>query len=350
MAMIEGLEQRKLLSATLLRVGTVTADNRGEVMIQLSERATGVKGSAIQLYTAGPDGKLFTNDDKRETVRFTYSVNKKRITITGKLPKDTPYRVKLDGKTRIRSEASGTLLDGDFNGAGKTSGDGKAGGNFEFQVSRDRSSTPQVKLRTNNGDIIVKVRADVAPNSANQFLGMVNKGQYDNLLVTRSDAGFVVQLGALRVTGSGNTASDLVENIANPFGQELPRVLSNTRGTLSYARSGAGTATTEFFFNVGDNSNFLNEPTQSNASTFTPFAEIVNKEGFTTIDRIADKQYHNNSQVQVINPDINGDGQSVYLDRLPLNDVSTITDNTFRPARDGVIVGRAGILMLLSGK
>lgn len=101
-SMIDPLEQRRLLAASLLRVGTVTADNRGEVIIRFSEAATGVRGGAGQMYTAGPDGKLFTSDDKKENPRVTYSTNKKQMTIKGNLPPNTPYRIKLDGKTRIR--------------------------------------------------------------------------------------------------------------------------------------------------------------------------------------------------------------------------------------------------------
>lgn len=351
MTMIDALEPRRMLAdTTLLRVKTVTADNRGEILVQFSERATGVKGSAFQVYTAGADGKLYTSDDKRETVGFTYSKAKKLLRIVADIPKDTPYRLKLDGKTRIKSEANGSLLDGDFVSASRASGDGVAGGNYEMQVQRDKSATPNVKMRTNNGEIMIRVRKDVAPISANAFLTLANKGTYDDLLVTRAVAGFVVQLGALKITGDGNESSDLVETTGSEFGVETPRVLSNVRGTLSFARSSAGVASNEFFFNLTNNSAGLDQPAGLNLTTFTPFAEVTTSAGFDTLDTIAAKQTVDNDVTPIINDNPNGDNKSVSLNNVPIDDFDDVTDGTYRPARDGVIVERTAVMSVVVSK
>lgn len=351
-SMIEGLENRQLLAAaTLLRVSSVTADNRGEVVIQLSERATGVKGAAVQLYTAGADGKLFTSDDVKQSVRFTYSTNKKQIKLTGHLPKDTPYRVKLDGKTRVKSAATGALLDGDFKGGTTASGDGKAGGNYEFQANRDASSTPLVKMRTGTGDVIIRIRGDAAPVSANAFLALANSGKYDNLFVARSVPGFVIQTGAVQVTGTGTTASDLTENTASSFPEELPRQLSNLRGTLSFARGGSGKlASNQFFFNIADNdgSNGNNlDDASGTGVVFTPFAEVTSAAGLATLDAMAAKPRINFSSGGL---DIQNYGGATPIDNVPVNDVTTVQNSGVNPSRDFIIIYRTGVLMNVSAK
>ena len=345
-SMIDPLEQRRLLAASLLRVGTVTADNRGEVIIRFSEAATGVRGGAGQMYTAGPDGKLFTSDDKKENPRVTYSTNKKQMTIKGNLPPNTPYRIKLDGKTRIRSAATGQLMDGNFNDAYHASGDGKAGGNFEFSTNANTSKTRSIKMRTNYGDIIIRLREDVAPVSAGKFSDLLDAGKYDKAVIYRKATGFVLQLGSLQLTGDGLQTSDVVENTDAPeFPQELPRVLSNVRGTLSFARGGAQSlASNQFFFNLGDNNtdsapNNLDTSSGSGDPVFTPFAEVT--QGQSVVDTIAALPSYNLGNTL-------GPYQATGVSDVPVK--ATITDNQLIPVRDLVLIERAGEMMIITGK
>src|SRR5207249_9336923 len=57
-----------------------------------------------------------------------------------------------------------------------------------------------------------------------------------------------------------------------PVADEAPGAISNTLGTLAFAKGGANTATNQFFINLADNS-FLDPP--SNGGGFTVFAEIT---------------------------------------------------------------------------
>lgn len=349
-ASLEGLESRRLMAAPLLRVGSVTADNRGEVVIQLSERATGVKGAAVQIYTAGTDGTLFTNDDVRQTARITYSENKKQIKLTANLTKDTPYRIKLDGKSRIKAEDDGSLLDGDFSGT-LASGDGRAGGNFEAVFNRDTSSTPNVIMRGSEGDITVKLRYDVAPVSANAFLTQANQKKYDNMVVTRNISGFITQMGSLQITGDGQQASDVIENSASTFPQELPRVLSNLRGTLSFARGGSGlTASNQFFFNLANNDsrssfNNLDVADSSGDAVFTPFAEVTSASGLATMDAIAAKPSTDltSAGLGLLFPSPTG------VTDVPVNNV-TQAQSGLVPTRDLVVFYRVAAVMKISAK
>jgi cyclophilin family peptidyl-prolyl cis-trans isomerase len=281
MSKIEGLETRRMLAAPFLRVGNVTADNRGEVVIQLSERATGVKGAAVQIYTAGTDGKMFTNDDVRESARISYSVNKKQIKLTANIAKDKPYRIKLDGKTRIKAEDDGTLLDGNFNGT-LASGDGVAGGNFEAVFNRDTSNTPEVVMRTSQGDIWLKMRGDVAPATVSNFLSYANTKRYDNTFVFRNEPGFVIQGGSLQIQNDGLDATDIVKTITDAdLEDEAPGEISNTRATMAFARGGGDDATNQWFINLGNNAGL-------DSQGFTVFAEVT-RGSISVADTISSK-------------------------------------------------------------
>lgn len=344
---VEFLENRRLMAGTLLRVGSVTADNRGEVIIQLSERATGVKGAAVQLFTAGTDGQLFTNDDVRQTARITYSANKKQIKLTANLPKDTAYRIKLDGKSRIKAEDDGTLLDGNFSGT-LASGDGRAGGNFEAVFRRDTSSTPTVKIRTSEGDVLMKMRGDVAPIAAANFLSYANSGRYDNTFLTRRLPGnsFVLQGGGMQITGSAGTYQDVTvttKDSAITDESALPNRLSNIRGTVSFAKNAPDSATIHFFFNMADNSS-LDSPTRNDGG-FTPFAEVQGIESFAVLDRIDTKPIANLS-LQI---GIQGATAGADVANTPVNDV-TLATGTINPFRDLIVFYRTAVLVKMSAK
>lgn len=337
MAMIERLDARRLLAAPLLRVGAVTADNRGEVVIQLSERATGVKGAAVQIYTAGQDGQLFTNDDVRESARISYSANKKQIKLTANIAKDKPYRIKLDGKSRIKAEDDGTLLDGNFSGS-LASGDGVAGGNFEAVFNRDTTSTKQVIMKTSFGDIKIRLRGDIAPRNVANFLSYANSRRFDNVIITRGIAGFIAQGGSLQVTGDGTDAADLELTTLDPAIADEARVISNSRGTISFAKSGPNTVTNQFFFNLGNNTS-LDETSQQNGTFFTPFAEILS--GIEFIDTLS------NSQTFNLGAQISAPGS--LINAVPAHD-ATLAAAGVNPNRDLFIVYRTAAINVISAK
>ena len=337
MSRMECLEGRRMLAGNTLTVGSVRGDNRGEIVIRFSDRTTGVRGSAFQVYTAGADEQLFTSDDKRESVGYSYSENKKTLTIRGHIDKDVPYRVKLDGKTRIKSEATGELLDGDFNGS-LASGDGRAGGNFEAQFGRDTSNLPRALVKTSAGDVLLTLRYDVAPMHVVNFVTYANKGYYDDSIFTRSIAGFISQGGSAKITGDGQQTSDVVAvpQLPSPTNEFS---LHNTRGTVALAKLGGqpNSGTNSFFFNLADNS--ANLDTQNEG--FTVFAEVVDQPSFDTMDAIAAR------------PTINADSQfsitGTDFANVPVND-ATQAQAGLVPVRDFVTIYRIAPLMVISKK
>ncbi|HQY88024.1 MAG TPA: peptidylprolyl isomerase, partial [Tepidisphaeraceae bacterium] len=192
------------------------------------------------------------------------------------------FRIRLEDE--IRSVSGSNKLDGEFNGGSTLSGNGTHGGDFKFKAARDTGTNQFVRMDTTFGAIKIKVRKDAAPISAGKFLDLVNTGKYDNIFVTRAIEDFVVQLGSMQIKGDGNDAHDLDENTAPEFGQELPRNLSNVRGTMSFARGGAqNNGSNQFFFNLASNT-FL-DTAQGNSPVFTPFAEVTS--GMSVVDAMS---------------------------------------------------------------
>lgn len=286
--MIDSLEPRQHLAADgILQVKSVVADNRGRVIVAFDEAGKNFSKNTVRVFKAGPDGELGNADDIRITAAtLSYSPSTFKLTIKTMTDKNQVYRIRLEDD--IRSAQGSNKLDGEFHGGSSTSGNGTAGGDYKFRTVRDNSDNPFVRFDTSFGSVKIKVYKDKAPISAGAFLDLVNGGKFDGLVVSRAVPNFVVQLGSMRLTGDANDAHDIDEqSVGDSFGPETPRVMSNVRGTLSFARGGAQSlATNQFFFNLAANT-FL-DTAQGNSPVFTPFAEVVS--GMSAIDAMGNAQ------------------------------------------------------------
>lgn len=288
-AVCEPVEHRILMKAPV-KVAGVFADNRGEIVIRMTQFVQNVSKDSVRLFVGGTDGVVGTADDVRPSYNVRYEPANGRIVVRAKnLGADTGYRVQLESDLLRNSE--NRRLDGEFNGGSTVSGNGTQGGDYNFQAKTDKGATPTVRMYGSEGVVDIRLRRDAAPISAANFLKYANAGRYDYAIVTRSIPGFVAQMGGLQITGNGQQFEDLygAPALDAGFGVEN-RVLNNTRGTLSFARAG-DTATNEFFFNYADNSSTLNQPVpaQGQNTTFTPFAEVIGTGGLTVLDAIEDK-------------------------------------------------------------
>ena len=134
-----------------------------------------------------------------------------------------------------------------------------------------------VSMQTVLGDINIEIFDDVAPNTAANFLNYVNDGDYNNSFFHRSVPGFVLQGGGFRYNSNAYSYVPTDPSIANEFS------LSNIRGTIAMAKFGSDpdSATSQWFFNLGDNS--ANLDIQNGG--FTVFGRVV--EGMDVVDSIA---------------------------------------------------------------
>lgn len=154
-----------------------------------------------------------------------------------------------------------------------------------------------VRVSSVVGDILIETFDSVTPNTANNFLELVRQGRFEDMFFHRSVPGFVVQGGGF----TWPTASDQTEQVShfgtldnefanwfNPqFGNLSQGTPINTRGTLAMAKVGGdpNSATSQFFFNLGDNSSNLD----GQNGGFTVFARTI-KDTISVVDTIAGLQ------------------------------------------------------------
>lgn len=97
-----------------------------------------------------------------------------------------------------------------------------------------------VRIATSRGDLTVRLRPDIAPNTVQSFATLARTGFFDGLTFHRIVAGFMAQGGDPKGDGSGGPGYFL------PL--EANRTLLHTRGVLSMARTGhPDTAGSQFF-------------------------------------------------------------------------------------------------------
>lgn len=140
------------------------------------------------------------------------------------------------------------------------------------------STTPQVKLQTNKGDILIELNAEKAPETVANFLSYVQDGFYDNTIFHRVINNFMIQGGGFEPGMKQKATKAPVKN-------EADNGLKNDTYTLAMARTAdPQSATAQFFINVNDN-DFLNftSPTP-NGWGYAVFAKVV--EGEDIVDAI----------------------------------------------------------------
>lgn len=111
-----------------------------------------------------------------------------------------------------------------------------------------------VRLATSKGNIDILLYPNTPLTVAN-FLGYVNRGDYNNVLFHRSPIGFVLQGGGYRTYAS----PDVFERIPTQASVQNEPEISNLTGTIAMAKLGGdpNSATSEFFFNLQNNAGNL---------------------------------------------------------------------------------------------
>lgn len=134
------------------------------------------------------------------------------------------------------------------------------------------SSTPTnyVKISVKNfGEIVVRLRPDVAPISAQNFKDLVERGYYDGTVFHRVYPGFMIQGGAGEEKLSPIKGEFAINGVENP--------LLHVRGVLSMARTSVIDSATSQFFLMHADSDFLD-------GKYAAFGYIV--AGLETVDKI----------------------------------------------------------------
>lgn len=110
---------------------------------------------------------------------------------------------------------------------------------------------PIVTIKMKNGGVMkAELYPEIAPNTVNNFISLVKKGFYNNLIFHRIIPGFMIQGGCPEGAGTGGPGYSIKgEFDINGFKNEL----KHTEGVLSMARSmHPDSAGSQFFIMVAD--------------------------------------------------------------------------------------------------
>jgi len=145
---------------------------------------------------------------------------------------------------------------------------------FAFaSAARAQAPDPQntLVIETTKGNILIKLRPDLAPKHVAQYKRLAKEGFYNGVIFHRVIAGFMAQTGDPKGTGMGGSA---LPDIPAEFSQEEYK-----RGSVGAARTqNPNSANSQFFICFGAGCRQL-------TGQYTLWGEVI--EGMDTVDKIA---------------------------------------------------------------
>ncbi len=134
---------------------------------------------------------------------------------------------------------------------------------------------PQVRVYTNHGAFVIELDSARAPLTVANFLSYVRAGHYTGTIFHRVIPNFVAQ-------GGGYDDKFVEKPTQAPVSNESGNGLSNRRGTVGLARTGAPhSGTSQFYINLADNPAL--DP-QTSRWGYAVFGKVV--EGMMVVDEI----------------------------------------------------------------
>jgi peptidyl-prolyl cis-trans isomerase A (cyclophilin A) len=134
-------------------------------------------------------------------------------------------------------------------------------------------ATFKAEFDTSQGKFVIQVTRDWAPVGADRFYNLVKIGYFENVAFFRIKKGFMVQFGI-----HGDPRVNTAWRGARI--QDDPVVKSNTRGMVTYGKTGApNSRATQLFVNYGNNKRL-------DGMGFAPFGEVVS--GMAVLDSLYD--------------------------------------------------------------
>ena len=137
-------------------------------------------------------------------------------------------------------------------------------------------TNPIVTIEMENGGVIkVELYPEIAPNTVNNFVSLVNKGYYDGIIFHRVIRGFMIQGGCPNGTGMGGPGY----SIAGEFAQNgFPNPLRHEAGVISMARTMDPNSAGSQFFIMHEFSPHLD-------GAYAAFGKVI--EGMDVVNEIA---------------------------------------------------------------
>lgn len=139
------------------------------------------------------------------------------------------------------------------------------------------NNNPLVTIEMQNGDIIkLELYPEIAPNTVNNFISLVNKGFYDELKFHRVIRGFMLQGGDPEGTGMGGPGYSIKGEFSYNY---FDNNLTHTAGVISMARSQNPDSAGSQFFLMHKDSPHLD-------GSYAAFGKVT--EGMEIVNKIAD--------------------------------------------------------------
>ena len=137
-------------------------------------------------------------------------------------------------------------------------------------------TNPVVTITMDNGDVMkAELYPEIAPNTVNNFISLINKGFYDGKIFHRVISGFMIQGGCPNGNGMGGPGYCIKGEFSqNRFKNDL----KHTPGVLSTARAMAPDSAGSQFFIMHKDSPHLD-------GSYAAFGKVT--EGLDIVDKIA---------------------------------------------------------------
>lgn len=138
-----------------------------------------------------------------------------------------------------------------------------------------------LRIQLKDGDVVIKLLEDVAPNHVERIVTLAEEGAYDNVAFHRVIDGFMAQTGDVK---NANMEKDYNPSAAGTGGSDHPNLkaefgkTSFERGTVGMARSmDPNSANSQFFI--------MFEPSPHLNGQYTVWGQVI--EGMKNVDKIA---------------------------------------------------------------
>ena len=142
-------------------------------------------------------------------------------------------------------------------------------------MSNEKNPVVTIKV-ADYGTIEVELYPEVAPNTVNNFISLVQKGFYNGLTFHRVIPGFMIQGGCPEGNGTGGPGYSIPGEFVR---NGVKNTLSHTNGVISMARAmHPDSAGSQFFLMHGDEGTFLD-------GQYAAFGKTIR--GLDVIDAIA---------------------------------------------------------------
>lgn len=139
------------------------------------------------------------------------------------------------------------------------------------------AQNPVVTITMENGDVIkAELYPEIAPQSVNNFISLINKNFYDGLIFHRVIKGFMIQGGDPEGTGMGGPGYSIKGEFSS---NGIKNDLKHTEGVLSMARSMMKDSAGSQFFIMHKNSPHLD-------GDYAAFGKVI--EGMENVNKIAE--------------------------------------------------------------